>query len=267
MTFWDKYYHSTTTNRSYVCVGLDSDFALIPEHLYQEANPLLEFNKQIIKATHELTAAYKLNYAFYIAQGRQGMEALKQSISFMPESIPVIIDCKIGDIANTMVQYGKAFFDDFKADAITVNPLMGEDVLTPLLSYQDKMFFLLAVTSNPSATDFLKNNMLYREIAKKINTWGASQIGAVVGATNSIELKEMRELMPQTIFLSPGIGAQGGNLAEVMNSALSSPTDPKILINSSRGIIFKDRTADFDRVAAEETEKLRNSINEYLSLS
>jgi len=212
-------------------------------------------------------AAYKLNYAFYIAYGRLGMEALENSISCIPDTIPVIIDCKVGDIANTMLQYGKAFFDEMKADAITVNPLMGEDVITPLLGYQDKLLFLLAVTSNPSAVDFLKRNCLYREIALKLNNWGATHIGAVVGATNTNELKEMRELMPQTIFLIPGIGAQGGNLADVMNSSLSSATDPRILINSSRGIIFKGKGMDFAQTASEETEKLRNSINAYLSVS
>ncbi|MBW6516464.1 MAG: orotidine-5'-phosphate decarboxylase [Candidatus Cloacimonetes bacterium] len=264
MNFWEKYYHTTKTNRSYVCVGLDSDLSLIPEHLMREQNPILEFNKQIIAATVDQVAAYKLNYAFYISQGQKGLEALKQSIAIIPDHIPVIIDCKIGDIANTMVQYGKAFFEELQADAITVNPLMGEDVITPLSNYKDKMLFLLALTSNPSATDFLKRNQLSKNIATKIAQWGSDQIGAVVGATNTDELSEMRQLMPKTLFLIPGVGAQGGNLSDVMKNALSSKEDPRILINSSRGIIFKERGKDFAKIASIETENLRRAINEYI---
>ena len=264
MTFWEKYYSATKTNHSYVCIGLDSDYDLIPEHLKSCSNPVLEFNKGIIAATQHLVAAYKLNYAFYIANGQQGLQALEESITLIADYIPVIIDCKIGDIANTTAQYGKAFFEKFKADAITVNPLMGIDVITPLLSYKEKLLFVLAVTSNPSSADFLKRNNLYKDIANKIAEWGSGQCGAVVGATNPEELQELRQMMPQTLLLIPGIGAQGGKVEDVMLNGLSTKEDPRILINSSRGIIFKERGTAFADKAAEEADLLRIEINRYL---
>lgn len=264
MTFQEKYIQTTKTNESFVCVGLDTDLDLLPEHLLSKNNPIAEFNRQIIDQTRNQVAAYKLNLAFYLAAGRKGLLALYETITYIPPSIPVIIDCKAGDIANTMSRYGDAFLSELQADAITVNPLMGEDVITPLIKHEGKFFFILALTSNPSATDFLKQNDLYRKIARKIDAWGAERFGAVVGATNSQQLSEMREMMPKTIFLIPGIGAQGGSMEEVMKNAPATKKEPRILINSSRGIIFKDRGRDFAKVASEETEKLRLSVNKYL---
>ncbi len=264
MTFWEKYYAATETNESYVCLGLDSDLELIPEHLKNQDLPILEFNREIIEATKDKVAAYKLNFAFYLSAGFAGMQALKESISLIPGNIPAIIDCKTGDIANTMRNYGKAFFDEMKADAVTVNPLMGEDVFTPLLSFREKFLFILTLTSNPSASQFLKKNSLYRDIAKLINNLDCRQSGAVVGATNPQQLAELREMMPQSLFLIPGIGAQGGSIEEVMKYTPAARNDPRILINSSRGIIFKDRGTGFAAAASRETGKLRQNINRCL---
>lgn len=274
MTFWEKYYHTTKNNESYVCLGLDSDLDCLPEHLFKSGNYYLEreesvskifdFNKEIIDRTKDKIAAYKLNFAFYLSAGIGGLQALKMSILRIPSTVPVIIDCKAGDIANTMSKYGKAFFEEFNADAITVNPLMGEDVIEPLKEFQGKMLFVLALTSNKSALTILKREKLYREISRNIAQWGPERHGAVVGATNAGELAELRDLMPQTLFLIPGIGAQGGSLEQVMKHAVAGGEDPLILINSSRGIIFKDRSICFAEAAEEETEKLRREINTFL---
>jgi len=222
MSFTDKYYHTTKLHKSYVCLGLDTDMDQMPKFLLDYQNPIWEFNRQIIGSTKNLVAAYKLNFAFYLANGLAGIDALSKTITAIPDYIPVILDVKVGDIANTMKHYGKAFFDLMKVDSITVNPLMGEDVITPLLPYKDKFFFVLALTSNRSATDFLKHRNLYKDISKKIERWGHKQIGAVVGATNSAQLKEVRSLMPETIFLIPGIGALKSQPMSSMNGRAPS---------------------------------------------
>jgi orotidine-5'-phosphate decarboxylase len=261
--FLDKFNNITAQNRSFVCIGLDPDFNLMPKNILKKDNPIWEFNKEIIEATKDKVAAYKLNYAFYIANGFSGLKALAETISFIPKHIPIILDVKVGDIANTMANYAKGYLEYMNADAITVNPLMGEDVMTPLIGFDDKFFFVLALTSNPSATDFLKQDDLYKKISHKISQWGTKQFGAVVGATNPQELKVVRSLMPDTLFLIPGIGAQGGNLNDVMTNAAGSKS-PLILINSSRGIIHKSKEDDFADIALKETELLRDGINRYL---
>ncbi len=265
MYFWDKYRKTTKLHNSYVCLGLDPNLELMPKYLLKKSNPLWEFNKEIIESTKSKVAAYKLNYAFYLSCGLSGLEALGKSIDYIPSYIPIILDVKVGDIANTMVQYAKAYFEYMKVDAITVNPLMGEDVMTPLMEYKDKFFFVLSITSNRSAVDFLKKGSLYKDISQKIDKWGYLQFGAVVGATNPKELKIVRSLMPNTLFLIPGIGKQGGSLSDVMSNAIASNNNPSVLINSSRGIIHKCDSEEFASSAAEETEKLRNAINMYLN--
>jgi orotidine-5'-phosphate decarboxylase len=264
MTFWEKYQTTTGRNSSYLCLGLDSDIELIPDHLQKEPSPIWAFNREIIAATQDKVAAYKLNFAFYLSAGLKGLEALQLSIAAIPESVPIIIDCKIGDISNTMKNYARAFFCELQADAVTVNPLMGSDVFAPLLEYQDKFFFSLVVTSNPSAEQYLKHNYLYREIARQIKELDYRQAGAVIGATNPEELAELRREMPETLFLIPGIGAQGGDLETVLKNSPSRNDDPRILINSSRGIIFKEKGYSFAEKAAEEAESLRVKINRYL---
>ncbi len=265
MSFWNKYHQTTKLHNSYVCVGLDSDIDKLPECVRQEENPIYKFNKEIISATKNKVAAYKLNFAFYISQGKKGIKALEKTLEQIPNYIPVILDVKIGDIGNTMQQYAKAFYDEYKADAITVNMMMGCDVVDPLLVYKDKLIFVLALTSNQSASDFLKKNELYIEIAKKINKYGFKQVGAVVGATNTLELSSMRKLMPNTLFLIPGVGAQGGKVSEVVHYAKASSQEPQLLINSSRNIIFADDSAKFADTAYTETEHLRAEINQYLN--
>jgi orotidine-5'-phosphate decarboxylase len=264
-SFWHKFQNTSKQNKSLVCVGLDSDLTKIPQFLLTEDNPQLVFNREIIDATQSQAACYKPNLAFYLAAGEKGMKALYQTIAYIPSHIPVLLDCKVGDIGNTMGAYAKAFFNDMKVDAITVNPLMGKDVYEPCLDYPGKMLFLLALTSNPSAIDYLKLDDLYQYIAHDVALHDHTQVGAVVGATQTRDLQLMRKLMPESLFLIPGIGAQGGNVSDVMLSAIRDKSDPRILINSSRNIIFADGSHDFAVKAASAAEELRLEIQSYLS--
>ncbi|MCB5230882.1 MAG: orotidine-5'-phosphate decarboxylase [Candidatus Cloacimonas sp.] len=264
MLFWDKYDQATKLHKSHVCLGLDSDIEMIPSHLLKHDNPIWEFNKEIVDATKNRVGAYKLNFAFYLSNGPAGLDALLRTINHIPSYVPIILDVKVGDISNTMVHYAKAFYEYFKVDSLTVNPLMGEDVFTPLLTYKDKFLFALVITSNRSATDFLKKNDLYVEIANKVNKLGHKKVGAVIGATNPKELKEVRNFMPEALFLIPGIGAQGGNLFDVVTNTIASKKNPAILINSSRGIIFKDNSPNYIEAVVQETEELRRTINQLI---
>jgi orotidine-5'-phosphate decarboxylase len=263
-SFWHKFQHAFHHNKSLICIGLDSDLQKLPESLKQEENPQWVFNREIIDATSHLAACYKPNLAFYLAAGEKGMKALYQTIAHVPTNIPVLLDCKVGDIGNTMSAYAKAFFNDMGVDAITVNPLMGRDVYDPCLDYPGKMIFLLALTSNPSSIDYLKQNTLYQDIAHDISQMDHTQVGAVVGATQSRDLQWMRKMMPDTLFLVPGIGAQGGSISDVMIDAIRDKTDPRVLINSSRNIIFADHSEHFAEKAALAADELRAVIQGFL---
>ena len=264
MSFLDKYKQIIKTNNSYVCVGLDSEINKIPSFLKTEDDPVLTFNKRIIDTTYKYTAAYKPNFAFYISQGVKGIETLKKTLDYIPENIIKIVDIKAGDIGNTMEQYALSVFEYFGADAMTMNILMGNDVINACLKPKNAFAFALAITSNESANQFFKHHNLYVNIAKLIEEVGADKLGAVVGATRTEDLITMREMMPETVFLIPGVGAQGGDLAQVCKNAKFSSDDARFLINSSRGIIFADNTEYFATIAGKEAMKLKELINEYL---
>ncbi len=259
-SFWFKQQIAWRQKRSLLCIGLDSELSQLPQCVRSDRNPIYSFNKAIIDATAPYVAAYKPNLAFYLAGGVKGLEALKLTIETIPEEISVILDCKVGDIGNTMDAYIKAFFEEMGCDAITLNPLMGRDVIKMLLNDEKSFAFALALTSNPSAKDFLLKKDLYAEIAAWISGFNPKQVGAVVGATQTEYLSKMRELLPEQMFLIPGIGAQGGDLKAVLDNAVNTVEEPNILINSSRGIIFKDKTSRFAEVAAEEARKLKDEI-------
>ncbi len=265
MNFKEKYYSIVEKNTSLVCIGLDSNIEKIPSFLKTESDyPQWEFNRRIIDATQDHVAAYKPNLAFYVSQGRKGLETLERTISYIPDEIPIILDAKVGDIGNTMQHYAKAYFDHFKVDALTVNPLMGYDVIKSFEPYTDKYLFLLALTSNPSNRDFLNSgNRLYTRICNKIKEWNRENLGVVVGATNDEEMNTIRELLPEAIFLVPGIGAQGGSLEKVMKFA-AGEEHPNLVINSSRGVIFsydKDDERNFDLAAQKACVTLMRNIN------
>jgi len=233
---------------------LDPEVAKLPNCVQNAANPIWEFNQAIIDSTAPYACAYKPNLAFYLADGSRGMEALYRTVEAIPEEIPVILDCKVGDIGSTMSGYVSAFFNSLQIDAITLNPLMGQDVVKPVLD-KGGFAFALCLTSNPSAVDFLQQG-LAPKIADWICQFPADNIGAVIGATQSSELKTMRNLLPGRIFLVPGVGAQGGDLQTVLSEAIDAGEIPNILVNSSRGIIYASSGADFAAAAAREARKI-----------
>jgi orotidine-5'-phosphate decarboxylase len=262
-SLWYKYRSRWQDSHSLLCIGLDPDLTQLPECVLNEKNPIWEFNRRIIDATGKYACAYKPNLAFYLRDGIRGLEALQLTVNYIPEYIPVILDCKVGDIGTTMEQYVSAFMELMDFDAITVNPLLGTDLLKPILEREDGFAFVLTLTSNPSANDFfIKENMAVK-IAKWLNNFPPEKIGAVVGATQVTQLKEMRELMPGRIFLIPGIGAQGGDLDAVMHYTKDSDEFPNILINSSRGIIFQDRSPKFAQAAEIAAKNLQERIGIY----
>lgn len=263
-SFWHKYQARWQETGSLVCVGLDPEFSKLPACVLGSANPIWEFNRALIDATREHACCFKPNLAFYLADGLRGLEALQLSIDHIPDEIPVILDCKVGDIGSTMQGYVKAFFDGLRVDAVTINPLMGADVLEPLMKREAGFAFALALTSNPSAADFFTGAGMDEAVSKWMQRFPSQRLGAVVGATQTSDLARMRALLPDRVFLIPGVGAQGGDLEAVLKYAIASKAQPDILINSSRGIIFASAGEDFAAAAAREAQKLRSEIISYL---
>ena len=257
--------------RSFLCVGLDSEIEKIPSFLHKEKDPIFEFNKRIIDATHEYTVAYKPNVAFYECYGATGWLSLEATVKYIKENYPqifVIADAKRGDIGNTSKMYAKAFFENMPFDAITVAPYMGEDSVIPFLSYNDKWVVLLALTSNKGADNFQYHNedgiKLFERVLSVSQKWGTiNNMMYVVGATRAEMLKTIRKLVPEHFLLVPGIGAQGGSLTEVAKYGLNKKCG--LLINSSRGIIFADNSENFARVAGEKAKEMQLEMERHLA--
>jgi orotidine-5'-phosphate decarboxylase len=257
--------------RSFLCVGLDSEIEKIPSFLLKEKNPIFEFNKRIIDATQEYAVAYKPNVAFYECHGAEGWTTLELTARYIKDNYPdifVIADAKRGDIGNTSKMYAKAFLENMSFDAITVAPYMGEDSVTPFLSYSDKWVVLLALTSNQGADDFQYHNedgiKLFERVLSVSQKWGTiNNLMYVVGATRAEMLKGIRMQVPDHFLLVPGVGAQGGSLAEVAKYGLNSKCG--LLVNSSRGIIFADNSANFDKVAGAKAKEIQIEMEKYLS--
>lgn len=254
------------SKKTLVCVGLDTDIQKIPGVLLSEIDPLYEFNKAIIAATHEYVAAYKLNIAFYESLGIPGWELLERSLAIIPNDVLVIADAKRGDIENTSRKYAETYFKTYNFDAITVSPYMGMDSIVPFLEYEDKGVFILCLTSNPGAADFqflaVDGEPLYLKVAQKTLGWNFiyGNCGLVVGGTNTNEIAEIREAAPELPFLVPGIGAQGGNLELVVRTA-TDEFGQSALINVSRSIIYASSDTDFAEVARNRVKHLRDQIN------
>lgn len=254
---------------SYLCIGLDPDLARIPKHLLNAPDPIFEFNKQIIDATHQYCVAYKPNIAFYEALGPKGWESLQKTLEYIPPDIFTIADAKRGDIGNTSSLYAKAFFAYMNFDAVTVAPFMGEDSVKPFF-YKDKWVILLAHTSNPGSNDFqliesvVTGRKLYEEVILKSKKWGSTdQLMYVVGATQSDKMESIRALAPEHFFLVPGIGAQGGDLQMVSKYGMNKQCG--LLVNSARSIIYASGEIDFATRAAEKARKLKNEMDKHLS--
>ena len=249
----------------HICVGLDTDETKIPEHLQNNINPVLEFNKIIIDKTYESAAAYKINLAFYESMGTKGIETMLETVEYIPYDTLIIGDAKRGDIGNTSQMYAKSIFEEFKFDAVTLHPYMGSDSLMPFFEYKDKINFILALTSNQGAFDFEKlkledGSFLFQKVLAKIKEWNsAKNLGAVFGATNSEELNDNIHLLKGIYSLLPGIGAQGGSLTDVVN-AFKKVHLNKFIINASRAIIYADSSINFGDEAAKVLKEYNESI-------
>lgn len=266
--------------KSFLCVGLDVDLNKIPQHLLELEDPIFEFNKAIIDATHDLAVAYKPNIAFFEAYGIKGWMSLQKTINYINENHPevfTIADAKRGDIGNTSSMYAKAFFEDLKFDSVTVAPYMGKDSVEPFLAFENKHTIMLALTSNEGAFDFQtlivngtrgeaersEAKELYKQVLETSKTWKNSEnLMYVVGATKAEYFTEVRKIVPDSFLLVPGVGAQGGSLSEVCKYGMNDNVG--LLINSSRAIIYASNGADFADVARAEALKMQQEMEEIL---
>ncbi|MBJ2176240.1 orotidine-5'-phosphate decarboxylase [Aureibaculum sp. A20] len=256
--------------KSFLCIGLDVDLDKIPEHLKELDDPIFEFNKQIIDATHHLTVAYKPNIAFYEAYGIKGWQSLEKTIHYLNQNYPeifTIADAKRGDIGNTSTRYAKAYFEDLSFDSITVAPYMGRDSVEPFLAFKDKFTILLALTSNAGGLDFqtleYDDAQLYQRVLKtSLNYKNSENLMYVVGATRPEYFQKIRKIVPNHFLLVPGVGAQGGSLQDVCKYGLTKEIG--LLVNSSRGIIYASKGTDFAEKASEKALELQQEMKTIL---
>jgi len=265
-------YNQIRLKKSYLCVGLDSTLEKIPEHLKKTSNPVFEFNRQIIDATAPFAVAYKPNLAFYEYRGIEGWQDLQLTAQYLKSTYPeifVIADAKRGDIGNTSAMYAKAFFETMNFDAVTVAPYMGEDSITPFLGYKDKFIIILALTSNTGSADFQNvlsadGKPLYTEVLEKSKKWGTEDnIMYVVGATRASEFTNIRKIVPGHFLLVPGVGAQGGSLAEVSDLGMNNQCG--LLVNASRSVIFAGNGHDFAEKATIECRNMQQIMAKALT--
>ena len=254
--------------KSVLCVGLDTDASKIPQHLQNDPNGILLFNKAIIDATKEYTVAYKINTAFYEAMGIKGWEIMQATLAYIPKEIFTIADAKRGDIGNTATQYAKTFFETYPYDSVTVAPYMGADSVQPFLAFENKWAIVLGLTSNPGSQDFqmlslADQSFLYERVLKTVSSWGTSENTMfVIGATRADQLQNVRNILPHHFLLIPGVGAQGGDLATVCEHALTA--DGGILINVSRGIIYASAQEDFANKAQDAAKMYQQEMQQFI---
>ncbi len=252
--------------QSFLCIGLDVDLEKIPSFLLETEDPIFEFNKAIIDATHDVTVSYKPNIAFYEAHGVKGWISLQKTIAYLNENYPeiyTIADAKRGDIGNTATMYAKAFFEDLQFDSVTVAPYMGKDSVEPFLEFKNKHTILLALTSNEGAFDFQTQSVdgkeLYKIVLEKSQQWKNSEnLMYVVGATKAEYFAEIRKIVPNNFLLVPGVGAQGGDLRAVCKHGMNESIG--LLINSSRSIIYASNGKDFANQARFKAKELQNEM-------
>lgn len=257
--------------QSFLCVGLDTDIKKIPQHLLQEEDPIFAFNQAIIEATAPYCVAYKPNMAFYESLGVQGIMAFEKTVKYLREHHPdqfIIADAKRGDIGNTSEMYARSFFDHIKVDAVTVAPYMGEDSVKPFLLYPEAWVILLALTSNKGSHDFqltedVQGERLFEKVLRKSQEWATDeQMMYVVGATQGSMFLDIRRHAPHHFLLVPGVGAQGGSLAEVAKYGMNDECG--LLVNSSRAIIYADKSERFAQAAGEAAKAVQEEMAGYL---
>lgn len=256
---------------SFLCVGLDTDIKKIPAHLLKEEDPIFAFNKAIIDATASYSVAYKPNLAFYEADGEKGWVSYEKTIQYIKSTYPeilIIADAKRGDIGNTSEMYARAFYEQSSVDGVTLSPYMGLDTVAPFLKYEGKWAVLLALTSNSSSSDFETEKMatgeyLYEMVLRKSSQWGnVDNTMYVVGATKAAMLADIRKIVPNHFLLVPGVGAQGGSLSEVAKYGMTKGCG--LLVNSSRAIIYADKSERFAEVAGEQARIMRDEMRELM---
>ena len=256
--------------KSFLCVGLDTDIQKIPLFLRDTSDPIFAFNKEIIDATHDLAVAYKPNLAFYESLGVNGWNSLEKTVNYIRYNYPdlfIIADAKRGDIGNTSNLYARAFFDTMDFDAVTVAPYMGEDSVKPFLTYIDKWVILLALTSNKGADDFQymteQGERLFERVLRQSAKWGNEEnMMYVVGATRAEMLADIRKIIPNHFLLVPGVGAQGGSLADVAKNGMNQQCG--LLVNSSRQIIYAGSDQDFAEKARQAAIEVRDEMAQLL---
>ena len=267
----EELFRNIKRKKSFLCVGLDTDYKKIPKLLLHKEYPVFEFNKHIIDATHEFSVAYKPNLAFYEMLGAAGHMSLEMTVSYIRETYPdlfIIADAKRGDIGNTSHMYAHAFFKTLDFDAITLSPYMGYDSISPFLEVEGKWAIMLALTSNEGSKDFQQLQLeggrkLFEEVITKSSGWGnVNNIMYVVGATKAEALSRIRELIPEHFLLVPGVGSQGGSLQEVAEHGMNDRCG--LLVNASRSIIYADITNKFEDAARLEASKLQAQMEEIL---
>lgn len=260
---------------SFLCVGLDTDLKKMPQHIIDNsattAEAIFTFNKAVIDATAPYCVAYKPNLAFYECFGIEGWQAFEQTVQYIKANYPdqfIIADAKRGDIGNTSAMYARTFFEGTQVDALTIAPYMGEDSVTPFLTYPGKWAVLLALTSNKGSHDFqltadTEGERLFERVLRVSQQWGTDeQMMYVVGATQGKLFEDIRRIAPRHFLLVPGVGAQGGSLEEVCRYGMTQRCE--LLVNSSRGIIYADSTEDFAKVAGEKARELQEQMQQLL---
>ena len=258
--------------KSFLCVGLDTDITKIPPHLKGDADPIFTFNRAIIDATAAYCVAYKPNLAFYECGGTQGWLSLEKTVDYIKTNYPdqfIIADAKRGDIGNTSTMYAHSFFKQMDVDSLTVAPYMGEDSVTPFLSYEGKWVILLALTSNKGSGDFQltddgQGERLFEKVLHISKSWGTDEnMMYVVGATQGQLFETVRRIIPDHFLLVPGVGAQGGSLEEVCRYGMNDKCG--LLVNSSRAIIYVDSTEQFAKKAGEASAVVQKEMEQFLS--
>ncbi len=265
-------FENIKAKKSFLCVGLDTDIKKIPQHLLKEEDPIFSFNKAIIDATAPYCIAYKPNLAFYESMGVKGWISFEKTIKYLNENYPnhfIIADAKRGDIGNTSAMYARTFFEEMNIDSVTVAPYMGEDSVSPFLTYPNKWVILLALTSNKGSHDFQltadsNGERLFKKVLRQSQNWGNDEnMMYVVGATQGKMFEDIRKVAPNHFLLVPGIGAQGGSLEEVCKYGMNSTCG--LIVNSSRAIIYADSTENFAKVAAEKAKEVQQQMEAELA--
>ncbi len=265
-------FENIKAKKSFLCVGLDTDIKKIPQHLLKEEDPIFAFNKAIIDATAPYCIAYKPNLAFYESMGVKGWISFEKTIKYLNENYSnhfIIADAKRGDIGNTSAMYARTFFEEMNIDSVTVAPYMGEDSVSPFLTYPNKWVILLALTSNKGSHDFQltadsNGERLFEKVLRQSQNWGNDEnMMYVVGATQGKMFEDIRKVAPNHFLLVPGIGAQGGSLEEVCKYGMNSTCG--LIVNSSRAIIYADSTENFAKVAGEKAKEVQQQMETELA--